>query len=108
MARDEEFKPTIEAIVKQRIKTFSRMEKAFYSSIVLTALVMATGIIYMQSNLLQVQSQMTKLQAEIDVEELDLENAKQEINELTRYNRLMDIAEEAGLTFQTDNKGLPE
>lgn len=106
--KDEEFTQAIERVIKQRVKKFSRVEKTFYGSIVVTALVMAVGIIYLQSNLLQVQSEMTDVQSEIDAKQLKLDDAKQAVNELTRYSRLMDIAKEAGLSFQKDNKGLPE
>lgn len=106
--KEEEFAKALERAIKQRVRTFSRVEKAFYGSIILTALVMSLGIIYLQSNLLQIQSQMTEVQTKIDSKELELDDAKQAVNELTRYNRLMEIAEDAGLTFQKDNKGLPE
>lgn len=108
MPRDEERKNALEKIIMQRVRTFSRTEKAFYGSIVVTALIMAIGIIYMQSHLLQIQSQMTEVQSKINAEKVVLDDAKQAVNELTRYNRLMEIASEAGLTFQKDNKGLPE
>ncbi|MCC9714499.1 cell division protein FtsL, partial [Streptococcus agalactiae] len=40
--------------LQRHIKTFSRIEKAFYGAIVITAIIMAVGIIYLQSNSLQV------------------------------------------------------
>ena len=68
--------------LQRHIKTFSRIEKAFYGAIVITAIIMAVGIIYLQSNSLQV---------------------KQEVNELSNRDRITKIAKDAGLTIQNDN-----
>ncbi|MBM9832759.1 cell division protein FtsL [Enterococcus faecalis] len=94
-------------MIRERVKTFTRVEKAFYGSIVFTAIVIAVSIIYMQTNLLQIQSEMTTLKTQMDAKQLEYDEAKQAINELTRYNRLMEIAEEAGLTLKKENTGTP-
>ena len=49
-------KETTSQFLQNRIKKFSRVEKAFYLSIAFTALVLAVSIIFMQTRLLQVQS----------------------------------------------------
>ena len=50
--------------LKRRIRKFSRVEKAFYGSIIITAITMAVSIIYLQSRNLQVQQQITDLNSQ--------------------------------------------
>ncbi|MGT2711825.1 cell division protein FtsL [Streptococcus oriscaviae] len=95
-------------VIGDKIKTFSRVEKAFYGSIVLSGLILAIGIIFMQTRLLQIQSQMADVNQEINAKQVEIDDAKQAVNELTRSARLMEIAEKAGLTFNNDNIGVAE
>lgn len=91
--------------VQAHIRTLSRIEKAFYASIVVTAVMMAVSIVYLQSRMLQVQQEVTRLTRQIDEKETELNDAKQEVNELNRFDRLSKIAEEAGLKIQHANIG---
>ena len=89
--------------LKRRIRKFSRIEKVFYGSIILTAITMAVSIIYLQSRNLQVQQEITNLNSQISDMQTDYDNAKQEVNELTSRNRIEQIAGNAGLTSRQDN-----
>lgn len=95
-------------VIEQKIKTFSRVEKAFYGSVVLTALLLAVGIIFIQTRLLQVQSDMAGLNQDIRAKQVEIDDAKQAINELARNARLIEIAEKAELTFNNDNIGVAD
>ncbi|HEM6345441.1 TPA: cell division protein FtsL [Streptococcus suis] len=95
-------------VIGERFKTFSRIEKAFYSSIVISGLALAVGIIFMQARLLQVQSDLAKVNQDINQKQVELNDSKQAKNELTRSARLMEIAEKVGLTFNNDNIGVAE
>ncbi|HGO8536544.1 cell division protein FtsL [Streptococcus suis] len=95
-------------VIGDKIRTFTRVEKAFYSSIVLSGLALAIGIIFMQTRLLQLQSGMAKVNQDISQKQIEINDAKQAVNELTRSDRLMEIAEKAGLTFNNDNIGVAE
>ncbi|ABP90709.1 TPA: cell division protein FtsL [Streptococcus suis] len=95
-------------VIGDKIRTFTRVEKAFYSSIVLSGLALAIGIIFMQTRLLQLQSSMAKVNQDISQKQIEINDAKQAVNELTRSARLMEIAEKAGLTFNNDNIGVAE
>ncbi|ASW52224.2 TPA: cell division protein FtsL [Streptococcus suis] len=95
-------------VIGDKIRTFTRVEKAFYSSIVLSGLALAIGIIFMQARLLQLQSGMAKVNQDISQKQIEINDAKQAVNELTRSARLMEIAEKAGLTFNNDNIGVAE
>ncbi|WP_438468051.1 cell division protein FtsL [Streptococcus pluranimalium] len=89
--------------LQKRIRTFTRIEKAFYGAIVITAIVMAISIIYLQSRNMQVQQEINHWNVEINGAQTDLNDAKQEVNELSRYDRISKIAKKAGLSIQNDN-----
>ncbi|CYV59140.1 cell division protein FtsL [Streptococcus suis] len=95
-------------VIGDKIRTFTRVEKAFYSSIVISGLALAVVIIFMQARLLQVQSDLAKVNQDISQKQIEINDAKQAVNELTRSARLMEIAEKAGLTFNNDNIGVAE
>lgn len=95
-------------IIEEKIRTFTRVEKAFYGSIVLSGLILAIGIVFMQTKLLQVQSEMAGVNQEISVKLLEIEDAKQAVNDLVRNARLLEIAEKEGLTLNNDNIGVAE
>lgn len=89
--------------LQKRIKTFIRLEKAFYGAIIITAITLAVSIIYLQSRSLQIQQEISHLNSQINDRETEYNNAKQEVNELSRYDRIAEIAQKAGLTVQKDN-----
>lgn len=100
---DKHRNEAISNALKRRIRKFSRIEKVFYGSIILTAITMAVSIIYLQSRNLQVQQEITNLNSQISNMQTDYDNAKQEVNELTSRDRIEQIAGNAGLTSQQDN-----
>lgn len=100
---DKHRNEAISNALKRRIRKFSRIEKVFYGSIILTAITMAISIIYLQSRNLQVQQEITNLNSQISNMQTDYDNAKQEVNELTSRDRIEQIAGNAGLTSQQDN-----
>ncbi|KEH52824.1 cell division protein FtsL [Streptococcus macedonicus] len=100
---DKHRNEAISNALKRRIRKFSRIEKVFYGSIILTAIIMAISIIYLQSRNLQVQQEITNLNSQISDMQTDYDNAKQEVNELTSRDRIEQIAGNAGLTSQQDN-----
>ncbi|HFU4216870.1 TPA: cell division protein FtsL [Streptococcus suis] len=107
MAQEKRREATMR-VIGDKIKTFTRVEKAFYSSIVISGLALAVGIIFMQARLLQVQSDLAKVNQDINQKQVELNDSKQAKNELTRSARLMEIAEKVGLTFNNDNIGVAE
>ncbi|MTB64344.1 cell division protein FtsL [Streptococcus sp. zg-86] len=104
----EQRKDATMRIISEKIKTFSRVEKAFYGSIVLSGLTLAIGIVFMQTRLLQVQAQMAHVNQEINNKQVEIDDAEQAVNELIRDSRLLEIAEKAGLTYNNDNVGVAE
>lgn len=95
-------------VIEEKIKTFTRVEKAFYGSVVISGLILAVGIVFMQTRLLQVQSDMASVNQEISAKQIEIEDAKQAVNDLARNARLLEIAEKEGLSFNNDNIGVAE
>lgn len=90
-------------VVQRRIRQFTRLEKAFYGTIILTAIVMAISLIYIQSRNLQLQQTISELNGELNLKQTEYNNAKQEVNELLQRERIIKIAEEAGLAPRSEN-----
>ncbi|MDA6307588.1 cell division protein FtsL, partial [Escherichia coli] len=67
------------------------------------ALVLALSIIFMQTRLLQVQNDLTKINAQIEEKKTELDDAKQEVNELLRAERLKEIANSKDLKLNNEN-----
>ena len=95
--------PTAAELLQERIRTFTRIEKSFYGSIVVTAVILAVSVIFMQTKLLQVQQDLTKLNTKVEAKETQLNEAKQKVNELTRYERLSQLASSQEMTLQNGN-----
>ena len=78
--------------IRNHIRFMTRMEKAFYSAIVLTAIVMSISVVYLQGCNQAIKNQIT-----------ELNNAKQAVNELTNSDRIKEIATKAGLSINNDS-----
>lgn len=100
---NEKRSEAISQALQKRIRTFTRLEKAFYGSLILTAIIMAIGIINLQSRNLQIQQDISKLNSQINEEETAFDNAKQEVNELSRYKNIVGTAQKGGLSAQNNN-----
>ena len=98
-----ETRGTTSQLLQARIKQFSRVEKAFYLSIAITALVLAISVVYMQTKLFQVQSDLTRVNAQIEEKKTELDDAKQAVNELIRSERLTGIANSQELQLNNEN-----
>ena len=94
---------TASQILQARIQRFSRVEKAFYGAIVLTAVILATSVVFMQTKLLQVQRDLTTVNSKIEAKRTELDDAKQEVNELIRSERLKEIANSKDLQLNNEN-----
>ena len=95
-------------VIEEKIRVFTRVEKAFYGSIVLSGLILAIGIIFMQTRLLQIQSEMARVNQNISAKQVEIEDSNRAVHDLIRRGRLMEIAKKAELTFNNDNIGVAE
>ena len=89
--------------IRNHIRFMTRMEKAFYSAIVLTAIVMSIAVVFLQGRNQAIKQQITDLNSKISDEKTELNNAKQAVNELTNSDRIKEIANKAGLPINNDS-----
>ena len=89
--------------LQARVRQFTRVEKAFYGSVLLTALVLAISVVFMQTKLLQVQHDLTQLNTKLAAKQTQLDDVKQEVNELKRRDRLVELATSQSMTQQEKN-----
>ncbi|MDO4667158.1 MAG: cell division protein FtsL [Streptococcus sp.] len=90
--------------IQYQIQKFSRIEIAFASSIVLTIIIIAVSIVFMQTKLFQVQRDLTEVNTQIESEQTELDDIKQEVNELARYERLAQLASSQDMKLQKGNR----
>ena len=89
--------------IRNHIRFMTRMEQAFYSAIVLTAIVMSIAVVFLQGRNQAIKQQITDLNSKISDEKTELNNAKQAVNELTNSDRIKEIANKAGLSINNDS-----
>ena len=89
--------------LRNQIRFMTRMEKAFYSAIVLTAVVMSISVVFLQGRNQAIKQQITDLNSKISDKKTELNNAKQAVNELTNSDRIKEIANKAGLSINNDS-----
>lgn len=88
---------------RSRFRVLSRLEKAFYTSIIMTSITLAIGVVYIESRNQQMKQTITGWNRDISDAQSELNNTKQEINELTKYERISKIAAKYGLTIKNEN-----
>lgn len=93
----------IRQAVQDRIRTFTRLEKVFYTCLIGTAVVMAISIVYLQGRSQQIQQEISAINRQIKEKEIELNNAKQEVNELTRLERISKIVDLSNIKTQNGN-----
>ena len=89
--------------IKNHIRFMTRMGKAFYSAIILTAIVLSISVVFLQGRNQAIKHQITDLNRKISDEKTELNNAKQAVNELTNSDRIKEIANKAGLSINNDS-----
>lgn len=89
--------------LEMRIRRFSKVEKSFWGAIVLTIVVLAVSIVFMQTKLLRVEQDLTDVNVKIEEKKTELDDAKQEVNELVRSDRLNKIANDQEMQKNNQN-----
>lgn len=93
----------IKRLVQERIRTFSRLEKFFYLTLVVTGIIMAISVVYMQIRHQEIQQEIADLNNKINAKHDELNDAKQEVNELTRLDRITAIVDKSDIKTQNGN-----
>lgn len=100
---NEKRQEAVRQALQERIRTFSRIEKAFYGALIVTAIVMSISVVYLQSRTQQIEQEISAINRQIREQEIELNNAKQEVNELSRLERIAQIVEKSDIKTQNGN-----
>lgn len=99
----ENYTEDLRRLLGDRIRTFSRIERVFYLTLVVTGIIMAVSVVYMQIRHQQLQQEITTLNNQINNKHDELNDAKQEVNELTRLDRITEIVNKSDIKTQSGN-----
>ena len=85
-------------VLANRFKKFSGVEKVFYLSLVFAALVMAIGLLFIQTKTYEVENRTVQLNAENTVLSEKNTEYNQQISDMTSNGTLSNSAISAGMT----------
>lgn len=88
---------------QKRKSTFTKIEKAIMGTICLAAVVLFFGSLLTQVVLSNQNRDLQDLQNDTSAMVMENTNLEQEVQELSRYNRVMEIAKELGLEMDEAN-----
>ncbi|XBG73616.1 cell division protein FtsL [Enterococcus cecorum] len=86
-----------------KLKRISLVEKVIAVSILLFVVVVALGMIYIRTSINQMEHDISIVEKEITVNEKEITRLQQEKNELSKADRIKQIAEKLGLSINDDN-----
>ncbi|XBG82334.1 cell division protein FtsL [Enterococcus cecorum] len=89
--------------VANKLKRISLVEKVIAVSILLFVVVVALGMIYIRTSINQMEHDISIVEKEITVNEKEITRLQQEKNELSKADRIKQIAEKLGLSINDDN-----
>ena len=91
------------ASAANKLKRISLVEKVIAVSILLFVVVVALGMIYIRTSINQMEHDISIVEKEITVNEKEITRLQQEKNELSKADRIKQIAEKLGLSINDDN-----
>ena len=90
-------------IPEKRLRRISVLEKIVIGLLATATLCLAFGTIYLRNEITKVQENITTVQKNIDSQTSSINQLQQEKTELSRADRIKEIAEKLGLTLNEDN-----
>lgn len=101
----EDQQPAIDYPVSpaKRLKHVSLLEKGMVAFLVVAAVILSVVTIQVRTSISKTEKEITSIQAELLTKEADTTRLQQEKSELSRTDRLKEIAEKAGLSVNDDN-----
>ena len=90
-------------VLASKFRKFSGVEKVFYLTMVVAALVLAVGLLYVKTKTLEVQNNTMDLKTQIAQQTTQNSEYDQQILDLASPNRVMDAANKAGMKQDFSN-----
>ena len=88
---------------KRKKKGSNKLEKLIYKSFVLTTVILIVGIIYSRAALGKINLEVQELSDIIKNESEDNQSLVMKINEMVSLDKIQQVSEELGLTYNNDN-----
>ncbi|EOT42040.1 cell division protein FtsL [Enterococcus columbae] len=86
-----------------KLKRISLLEKTLAFLLLVSVVLLALGMIYVRTSVNQLEHNITIVENEISTNEKDITRLQQEKNELSKAERIKQIAEKLGLSINDDN-----
>ena len=90
-------------LLTRKFKRLSNVEKVFYLSVIVTAIVLAVGMVFVRTKIIEVEQNTLTIQTEVSTKEDQLKAYDQQINELMTDDRVAKQANDSGLKMNNDN-----
>ncbi|GFH39738.1 cell division protein FtsL [Pseudolactococcus insecticola] len=90
-------------LMKRKFNRLSRVEKVFYLSIIVTAIMLAIGMVFVRTKIIEVEQNTLDIQTKVSTKEDQLTTYNQQINELMSGDRVIDQANASGLKVNNEN-----
>ena len=87
----------------KRIKKMGRLERTFYSLVVLMLISFPFTVIFMQATLSRINVQVEQVKKEIRTQEKKNQSLSMKINELASLDKIIEVAHEQGLSYNNNN-----
>ena len=88
---------------KNNKKFFTKGERFLYKSCLFIIIMLIVGIVVGQTTLSQVNLEVQKLESKVEASENTNQSLAMKINEMASLDNIMDVSNEMGLTYNTDN-----
>lgn len=90
-------------LLTRKFRKLSIVEKVFYLSVIVTAIVLAIGMVFVRTKIIEVEQNIVDIQTEVSTKEDQLKTYDQQINELMSEERVLKQANESGLKRNNDS-----
>jgi cell division protein FtsL len=87
----------------RKLNRITRIEKIITASLVGVLIILGLSMISLRTNISQLENDISILQNEVTTNEAEIVQLEQERNELSRNERIQQIAEDKGLSVNSDN-----
>lgn len=90
-------------LLRSKFSKLSTVEKVFYLSVIFSAIMLAIGMVFVRTKIIEVEQNTLEIQTQVSVKEEQLQTYDQQINELMGANRVLKQAVDNGLKSNTEN-----
>lgn len=90
-------------MAKKKKKKVGKFEKLIYTFTLIMLFAVPFGVVFFQATLSKVNIDVEKTKKEIKVQEKKNESLEMKINELASLDKIIEVAQEQGLSYNNDN-----